>query len=153
MSGKHQLDAQRADSLVQRVARHARPLQPRQRLVDRSRLRRCGRIALVGTTSSYAMVLFGDIGEIQEVRESPRNRERLSERHGRQLVRQLVERLTPLTGRSSRLCRIANLLDPLVECVSCLMTERLPQQGPEQPHVVAQRLVRIVTRGRRLGFD
>jgi hypothetical protein len=99
------------------------------------------------------MMLFGDVREVQEVRERPRDRQRFGDRHGRQLEREIVEGSSSATGRPRRLGRAAHLLDALVERGTLLMTERLSQERPQQSDVIAERLVEIVGRGRWLGFD
>ena len=153
MRGQHELDPQRADRLVQRVARHAGRGQPRERFIDGSGLRRGGRIALIGAPASHAVVLLRDVREVQEVRERPGDRQGLGNGHRRQFERQLVQGSLPLTRPSSRFRSVAHPLDALEEGVPLLVAQRLAEQRAEQPHVIPQRLVRIVRRMRRLGFD
>ena len=65
--------------------------QPRQRVFDRVGLRTGVRIALVRPAAADAMVLLGDVRQVQELREGARDRQRRVHRHGRQLLGQLVE--------------------------------------------------------------
>ena len=130
-------------ALCRTSAGDAAGLQSRQRLVNRTRLRRRGWIALIGATPAHAMMLLGDVGEVEEVGERAGHRQRFGQRHRRQLERQIVE-LAVTRLRSRRLRGVADLFDPLVERLSLLMAERLAQQGSQQAYVVAQRLVRIV---------
>ena len=153
MRGQHELDPQRADGLVQRVARHARRGQTRERFIDGSGLRGGGRIPQIGAPAAHAVVLLRDVREVQEVREGSRDRQGLRNGHRRQVERQLVERGLPLPWPSSRFRRVAHPLDALEQRVAFLVTQRLAQQRAEQPDVVAQRLVRIVRRRRSLDFD
>ena len=79
--GRHQLDTERAHRLVQRVGRHASGQQAPERVLAGAALRRGARVALVGAAAADAVVLLGDVGEIQEVRERARHRQRFVDRH------------------------------------------------------------------------
>ncbi len=141
MRGDHELDAEAADGAVQGVARHAARQQPRQRLFDRGRLRTGARIALIRPAPANAMMLFGDVGEVQEVREAARDRQRRFDRHRPQLA---GERLEPVRRRhAGPLGERAHALHALEERLPFLPAQRLAEQFAEQTHVVAQRPVRV----------
>jgi hypothetical protein len=88
------------------------------------------------------MVLFGDVRQVEEVRERPRDRQGGVDRHLRQLRRQRLE-LTRHTG--ARVLRPrAHALDGVEERAALVRTQRLAQQLTEQTDVVAEGLVWIV---------
>ena len=89
------------------------------------------------------MVLFGNVGQVQEVRERARHRQRRVDRHPRQVRRERLE----LTGDSgaSGLRERAHTFHGFEECFPFDCTQRPSQQVSEQPDVVPQRLVRIVS--------
>ena len=60
--------------------------QARERVRARAALRRSARVAQVGAAAAHAMVLLGDVGEVEEVREGAGNRQRVLHVHPRQLV-------------------------------------------------------------------
>ena len=82
MRREDQLDVQRRDRRVQ-TRRRAMPAraQPPERLVARADLRRRVRIALVDAAAPDPVMLLGDVGEREEVRERARDRQRLVDRH------------------------------------------------------------------------
>ena len=74
MRGQHQLDPQRADRLVQPLRRDAAREQPREGVLARPALRRRQRIALIRAAPADAVMLLGDVGQVEEVRERARDR-------------------------------------------------------------------------------
>ena len=68
------LDAEAADGAVQGLSTR-RSTGPRERFFDRGRLRTGARITLIRPAPANAMMLFGDVGEVQEVREAARDRQ------------------------------------------------------------------------------
>ena len=142
-----QPDAQRADGVVQGIGRHAGRQQARQRLLDRARLRPRVRIAQVVPAPAHAVVLFGHVGQVQEMGEGAGNRHRRSDRDGAQLAGERGKALgarfvNPGAARPLREGPYA--LDALVERLAFLAPQRLAEEPAEQAHVVAQRLMRIV---------
>jgi hypothetical protein len=75
------------------------------------------------------------------VRERPRNRQRVVHVHPRQLVGELAE--VGVVARAPALRQRAHALDRREDALARLGADGVAQQFPEQPHVVAQRLVRI----------
>ena len=87
------------------------------------------------------MMLLGDVGEVQEVREAARDRQRRLDRHRPQLG---GERLEPVRRRhAGPLGERPHALHALEERLSFLAPQRLAEQFAEQTHVVAQRPVRV----------
>ena len=137
----HQLDAEAADGAVQGISRHAARQEPRERLFDRGRLRTGARITLIRPAPANAMMLLGDVGEVQEVREAARDRQHRFDRHRPQLG---GERLEPVRRRhAGPLGERTYALHALEERLSFLAPQRLAEQFAEQTHVVAQRPVRV----------
>ena len=113
----------------------------RQRFFDRRRLRTRARVTLVGAAPAHAMMLLGDVGQVQEMREAARDRQRRLDRHGAQLA---GERFEAVRRRHPRpLGERAHALDALEERLPFLAAQRLAEQFAEQAHVVAQRPVRV----------
>ena len=98
-------------------------------------------IALIGATPAHAVVLFGDVREVEEVREAPRNRERGLDRHRPELAGQGLESIRRRDARA--LGERAHALHPFEERLSLLPPQRLAKELAEQPNVVAQGAVRI----------
>ena len=145
MRGHHELDAQPADGVVQRLGRHARREEARQHLFDGSLLGPALWIALTLAAPPHAVVLFGDVREVQEMREAAGDRQRGLHRHLAQFAGELLE----IVGRAGRtgappLRQRADALDTVEVRVALVAAQRLAQQLAEEPDVVAQRLVRIV---------
>ena len=120
-------------------ARDAARQQPRQRLLDRRRLRPGPRIALIGAAPPHAVMLLGDVGEVQEVGEAARDRQRRLDRHGAQLGGQRLEAVSESPPTARALGQRPDALDALEERLPLLPPQRLAEQLAEQPHVVAQR--------------
>jgi len=78
------------------------------------------------------------------MRERPRDGKRLLDRHRAKFLRHIVERLAPLVGAPRGFRRGANALDAFEEGLAFLPAQRVSEQRPQQPHVVAQRLMRVV---------
>ena len=147
MGGDHELDPEAADGAVQGVGRHSGREQAWQGFFDRGRLRARARVTLVGPAPAHAVVLFGDVGQVQEMREAARDWQRRLDRHGAQLA---GERFEAVRRRYARpLGERAHALDALEERLPFLPAQRLAQQFAEQAHVVAQRAVRVVRVFRR----
>ena len=114
---------------------------------NRRRLRARARVTLVGAAPAHAVVLLGDVGQVQEMREAARDRQRRLDRHGAQLA---GERLEAIRRRYPRpLGERAHALDALEERLPFLPAQRLAQQFAEQAHVVSQGAVRVVRVFRR----
>ncbi len=141
MGGHHELDAQAAHRAVQVVRRHTGREQARQRFLDRGRLGSRARVALIGAAAAHAVVLLGDVGQVEEVRKAPRNRERRLDRHRAELAGQCFESI-----RRRHACAFgerAHALDALEERLAFLPAQRLAQQFAEQAHVVAEGAMRV----------
>ena len=80
MRGQHDLDPHRRDRRVQGLGPDAALQQPRERVGERSGLRRSVRFALVITPPADAVVLLGDVREREEMREGARHRYRHRQR-------------------------------------------------------------------------
>ena len=87
-------------------------------------------------------MLLGDVGEVQEMRERARERQRIVDRHAAPARRRARgsrrhARLWPLFASARTRSTCSKIASP-----ACA-PQRVAEQFPEQPHVVAQRLVRI----------
>ena len=141
MRGHDEPDAEAAHRAVQDIGRDPARQQTRQCFLDRPRLGTRARITLIRAAPAHAVMLFGDVCEIQEVREAARDRQRGLDRHRAQLVRQ---RLEPVRRRHARAFgERAHAFHPLEQRLSLLAAQRLAQQFAEQPDVVAQRPMRV----------
>ena len=89
-------------------------------------------------------MLFGDVGEVQEVREAARHGQRRLDRHRPQLVGQRARSRRPPVPVLRALGERADPLDPLEVRDALVAAQRFAEQLAEQPDVVAERLVRIV---------
>ena len=114
--------------------------QSRERLGGGAALRLPVRIARMVAAAMHAVVLLGDVGQRQEMRERAGDGQRRCDRHVAQqpvdVLELAVERARPLGG-------LAHLLDLLEDLVPFVMPQHAPEHLPEQAHVVSQRLVRI----------
>ena len=104
-------------------------------------MRRSAGIDSILAPTPGPVMLFGDVGEMQEVRERTRHRKRLVDRHPAELIGKNPEIV--LIPGSAALCEGTNALDPLEQRPPGMRLKRLTEQLPQQPHVVTQRLVRI----------
>jgi hypothetical protein len=90
----------------------------------------------------HPMVLLGDVGQREEMRERAGDRQRRRDRHVAQqpvdVLELAVERARPLGG-------LPHLLDLFENLVPFVMAQHTSEHLPEQAHVVSQRLVRIET--------
>ena len=151
MRGEDEIDPQREDRGIQPV-RPNRGGQSRECLFDRSHLGRRARIALMHAAPADAIVLLGDVGQVQELRERARDRQRGVHRHGGELLGQLgegVSRFRPRAGAGALGAR-AHPLDTLIEGFPFLADERVAEQLAEQPDIISQRLRRLRDRRRLL---
>ena len=82
----------------------------------------------------HAMVLLGDVGERQKMRERASHRQRRRDRHVAEqpidVLELAVERARPLGG-------LAHLLDPLEDLVAFVMAQHASEHLAEQAHVVS----------------
>ena len=89
------------------------------------------------------MVLLGDVGEVEEVREAPRDRERRLDGHRTELGGQRLESVRRRHARA--LGKRAHAFHPLEEWLALLPAQRFPKELAEQPDVVAQGAMRVVS--------
>ena len=139
--GQHELDPQRADRLVQPLRGDAARQQTAEGVLARPALRRRQRIALIRPAPADAVMLLGDVGQVEEVRERARDGQRVVERHVRELVGQDHE--VGVMAGAPALGQRAHPFDRVEEPFPGLRSQRLAQQLSEQPHIVAERFVRI----------
>ena len=99
------------------------------------------RILLIRAAPADTMVLFGDVGQMEELRERPGDRQRFIERHPSEHVGQFAERA--LVAGTAALGQRAGTLDDIEHILAGKPLHCLAEQLTEQAHIVAQRLVRI----------
>ena len=95
----------------------------------------------MGTSASNPVVLLRDVGEVEEVAEGARQRRGgISGQRG-----QNVSELAGMRGAAGAagLGERAHPLDGVEKRRPLRSAQRLAKQLPQQPHVIAQRLVRI----------
>ena len=138
MRGEDQLDAQAADRLVQPIGRDAGGDEPPERLVARSDLRRRRLVALVVAATADAVMLLGDVGQIEKMREGAGHRQRLLHGH---LLEDAGQRREVGVAAAPRLLRQrAHALDQLEDRLPFVPPQRLAEQLAQQPDVLSQRL-------------
>ena len=91
-------------------------------------------------------MLIRDVREIEEVGEAARHGQRRFYRHRPQLLAKPLELVLGRAGTRSLRHR-ADPLDPFVVADAFVATQRFAEQLAEQPHVVAERFVRIRSHG------
>jgi len=91
VGGQHQLDPQRSHGVRQRIARETRGTPACERIGTRARLRAMRRIASVVAAPADPMMLLGDVGQREEMRERPRDRYGRGHRQRGQSAGQLFE--------------------------------------------------------------
>ncbi len=141
MRREHELDPQRARSLVKGLRRHAAGYQARKGLLARRRLRAGCRIALIVSPPPHAMVLLGDIRQRKEVGERSRDGQCSFHRQVPQDARERAD-IVSLT-RSSILRQRSHALDRVEERLSLAQPQRVAEQFAQHPHIVPQRRVWI----------
>ena len=142
MRREDQLDPHRGDGGGQRVGGDTALAQSREGLGGRSALRPPVRIARMIAPAMHAMVLLGDVGQRQEMRERAGHGQRRGHRH---VAQQPIDVLELAVERARPLGRLAHLLDLLEDLVAFVMPQHAAEHLAEQAHVVSQRLVRIDT--------
>ena len=147
MCGQHQLHAQRRGCRVQRIRRHARGEQARERLVARAALRRRRRVAQIFAPAANPVVLLGDVRERQKMRERARDGHGRFDRQRTKQFRQRVE--VPIASAAAALRKGADPFDDMEECGTLTEPQRVAEQPAEKPDVVAQALMRIADHVRR----
>ncbi|MCY1545241.1 hypothetical protein D9M68_811720 [compost metagenome] len=130
---QHQLDIQASDLARQRVGVVSVGQQALQQLGQHARLER---LRLIGATPADAMVLLGDIGQVEELVEGPRHRQQL-------IVIELIEGGVELfgTGRRSPSRSLGALTDAFdlgQEVCATLRADGVAQQLAELMNVLAQ---------------
>ena len=89
-------------------------------------------------------MLLGDVRQVQEVGERPRDWQRGANRHSREFVRQPFE--ISLRSAAGALCQCPHPFDGAEELVPFDRSQGVPEQIAEQPDVLTKRFVRIVHR-------
>ena len=141
MRRQHQLDSKRRDRGVERGRVDAGGDQARERFLARPRLRLPVGLARVLAAAAHAMMLFGDVGERQKMREGPRNRHCGRQGQAAQQIGETIEVIAAALVRALR--DRAHLFDAIEEGVAFARAQRLPKKLTEQPHTVAERCMGI----------
>ena len=141
MRRQHELDLECAHRLVQSRGRHPACHEPAERLFRRAALGTRARIAEIGATAADAMMLLGDVRQVQEVCERAGERNRGVDRQLLELGGQRLE--VAIRARAGRLGHGADALDGLEQPIAFVGAERVAQQLAEEPDILSQRFVRI----------
>ncbi len=145
MGGEHQLDLEVAHPLEDGLRVDPLLEEPGQRMGERPPLRRRLGIALILSASPHAVMLFGNVGEGEEVCERPGNGKRIVHRQLLQQLAELVEALGLALTRPFR--QRPDALDGFEERDSLLPAQGLPEEVAEESNVVAERKVRVFGHG------
>ncbi len=105
-------------------------------------MRQTGGISLIVATPADAVMLFGNVGEIEEVRERPGDRQCGVQRQVGQIIGEVSEGV--LIAVTSGLCHCADVLDDLIDRFTFERAKGLAEQLAQQPDVIAKRFMRIV---------
>jgi lysine-ketoglutarate reductase/saccharopine dehydrogenase-like protein (TIGR00300 family) len=92
-------------------------------------------------------MLLGDVGQVEEVREGAGHRHGLGDGHARQLAGELLEAVATgvrAIGAAALLRQGPDPLDAVEQALALLPPQGLAEQLPEESHVVADGLVRVV---------
>ena len=95
------------------------------------------------------MMLLGDVGQIQELRERARDRKRRVDRHAAERAGQALEILA--FAGAGALGERAHAFHGQEQFFALARLERVAQEFAEQAHVIAEWLVNIGSHGRRRG--
>jgi hypothetical protein len=96
---------------------------------------------LIRAATSDAVMLLGDVGEMEELRERTSDWQCLIERHPGQYISEFGE--CALVTGATALGQRANTFDDVEHVLTRKPLHRVAKQLTEQAHIVAQRLVRI----------
>jgi hypothetical protein len=140
MRRQHERDLHPAGDAVQ-VGRRGALQNLQEDLLEGSALALRRVLALVVAAAADAVVLLGNVGERQKVRERPRHRHRHLDR---QVAHRLLEQRHPVLAPLPRLLGdAADALDRLEEGIPFARPDRVAQHAAEHRHVFAEPLMRI----------
>jgi hypothetical protein len=139
---EHQLDLHPVDGFNQTSRRQPTGDEPTECIVAGPALRRRIGGALVVAATANAMVLFGNVGEHQEVGERPRHWDGGIERHHAEVMRQRAERV--IVTAASILRERADAFHGFEEGLAFVATERIAEQFAQEANVIAQWFMRVV---------
>ena len=143
MCRQNQLHAHRAERPHEIRGRHALLEQAIECFLARSALEPALRIARVIAPAADAMVLLGDVGEMQEVSERASERQRGLDRHLAQQIGEPVE-----VGRvfARTLGERAYALDAFEQAFIAVFPEHASQQLAEEPYIISKWKMRLRSR-------
>ena len=141
MCGQDQLDVQRGGCAREPGRLEPAVSQPPERLEARSPLRLPAPVASVIAAAADAMVLLGNVGEAEKMRERTSDTKGQRLRQGAQEIGQLVER--PIVAGMRAFGQGPHALDAIEEPGVIVRLQYLPEQIAELTDVVSQPLVRI----------
>jgi hypothetical protein len=91
-------------------------------------------------STTDAVMLFSDIGQMQKMCEGTRNGQCPSDGHVAQQRRDVLKS-RQFAGLAGLLRGLADALDSLKERLTFVLAKHLAKEFPEQPHIVSQRLM------------
>ncbi len=142
MGGEHQLHGQRREGLADALRLDALLLQLRQHLAQALVGVRVAGVTLVAAVQTLAVMLLGDVGQVEKLAERPRYFQQ-------RIVVQRIEQ-TAQAGqfhfpfRAAFHRRLADGFHGVVQSLTGLLAEYRPQLFAQQAYIVAQRRVLIL---------
>jgi len=131
----------RPDGIVQPLAADAGFNEANEAVLAGPSLWLAARICLVGPSPSHAVLLFRDVGQVEEVREGARERKCRVDWQPGELGGEDCE--VGLTAAARALGERAHSLDLVVERLTLVAAQDAAEQFAEQTHILAQRFVRV----------
>jgi hypothetical protein len=144
MGGEHQLDPHRSHGVRERGGRQPSGAPAGERVGAGTGLRAMAGVARVVPAPADPVMLLGDVGQRQKVGERPRDRHGRRNRQIAQPVGELFEGERIAGVRALR--EGPDLLHSLEQLVAFAGAQRVAEQLAQQPHIVAQWLMRVAVR-------
>ena len=141
MRCQHQLDTQRRGRGVQRIWRDASLEQACKGFVARASLRRRAGVAQIFTTTTNAVMLFGDVGKGQKVRKGARDRDGRFDRQRAEQLGKCIE--ITIASAASAFRQRPHALDDMKERRALTLPQRVAKDPAKKPDVFSQALMRI----------
>jgi hypothetical protein len=135
MRGQDQFDADRSDGPIERGRLNAGRNQSRAGLLTRSALRTVAVLLCVLAPPPDAMVLLGNVGQRQEMRERTGDAERLANRQIAQPIGERIE--VAIVSGMCALRQCADGFDDREELWTFVVLQYLSEQLAKQSHVIS----------------
>jgi hypothetical protein len=134
MRRQDELDRKRRDSGVQPLRGNPGRDETSEAVGARTALRRGRGLALIGTPPTDAMVLLGDVGEVQKMGERASDRQGGCDRQPRELARQDIELL--VVTRMSAFRERPDTFNGVEQVGAAVGAQRLAEKFTEKPNII-----------------